>query len=59
VDSLRLPFAFFSEPEQVMLIDADGEAIVRLADSEVQGCETTGRRAKAYLQQLYNYIDSL
>ena len=42
-----------------MLIDADGEAIVRLADSEVQGTETTGRRAKAYLQQLYNYIDSL
>ncbi|MDE6486430.1 MAG: sulfatase-like hydrolase/transferase [Muribaculaceae bacterium] len=59
VDSLRPPFAFFSEPEQVMLIDADGEAIVRLADSEVQGSDPTGRRAKAYLQQLYNYIDSL
>jgi len=52
-------FAFFSEPEQAMLVTPTDSAVLNVATSSVRGDADAGRRCKAYLQELYNYIDSL
>lgn len=58
-DSLDGGFAFFSEPEEAAFISPDGMAVLNVATGESAGGERDGRLVKAYLQTLYNYIDSL
>lgn len=59
-DSCGSDFVFFSEPEQAMMIMPGDSALLNVATSSVHSTEpTSARMCKAYLQRLYNYIDSL
>ncbi len=52
-------FAFYSSPNAFVLTDADGTATIDVATDHATGPKTTATRARAYLQNLYNYLDSL
>lgn len=53
------PFAFYSSPNAISLSDSTGTATVDIVTGEISGDEALADRAKAYLQKLYDYLDSL
>lgn len=50
--------AYLCQPEEVMLLTDNGDAVLNAADPQ-PGDSPAARRLAAYLQVLYNYIDSL
>ena len=53
------PFAFYSSPNAISLSDSTGTATVDIVTGEISGDEALADRAKAKLQKLYDYLDSL
>lgn len=59
LSDIREPFAFYSSPNAIALSDSTGTAVVDIATGRISGDKDKADRAKAYLQKLYNYLDSL
>lgn len=53
------PFAFYSSPNAIALSDSTATATVDISTGTVDGDSTAAVKAKAYIQTLYNYLDSI
>ena len=53
------PFAFYSSPNAIALSDSTATATVDISTGSVDGDSTAAVKAKAYIQTLYNYLDSI
>ena len=53
------PYAFYSSPNDFAISDSTGTTVVDIATGAVQGNEAQATKAKAYLQNLYNYLASI
>ena len=53
------PYAFYSSPNDFAISDSTGTTVVDIATGAVKGNEAQATKAKAYLQNLYNYLDSI
>lgn len=53
------PFAFYSSPNAIALSDSTATATVNISTGTVDGDSTAAVKAKAYIQTLYNYLDSI
>ena len=53
------PFAFYSSPNAIALSDSTATATVDISTGSVDGDSTAAVKAKAYIQTLYNYPDSI
>lgn len=53
------PFAFYSSPNAIALSDSTATATVDISTGSVDGDCTAAVKAKAYIQTLYNYLDSI
>ena len=56
---LPAPFAFYSSPNAIALSDSTATATVDISTGSVDGDCTAAVKAKAYIQTLYNYLDSI
>lgn len=53
------PFAFYSSPNAIALSDSTATATVDISTGATDGDSTAVVKAKAYIQTLYNYLDSI
>lgn len=53
------PFAFYSSPNAIALSDSTATATVDISTGTVDGDSIAAVKAKAYIQTLYNYLDSI
>lgn len=53
------PFAFYSSPNAIALSDSTATATVDISTGTIDGDSTAAVKAKAYIQTLYNYLDSI
>lgn len=53
------PFAFYSSPNAIAMSDSTATATVDISTGSVDGDCTAAVKAKAYIQTLYNYLDSI
>lgn len=53
------PFAFYSSPNAIALSDSTATATIDISTGTVDGDSTAAVKAKAYIQTLYNYLDSI
>lgn len=53
------PFAFYSSPNAIAMSDSTATATVDISTGTVDGDSTAAVKAKAYIQTLYNYLDSI
>lgn len=53
------PFAFYSSPNAFAISDSTGTATVEIATGRVEGDSILAIKAKAYIQTLFDYLDSL
>ncbi len=56
---LPAPFAFYSSPNAIAMSDSTATATVDISTGSVDGDCTAAVKAKAYIQTLYNYLDSI
>ena len=56
---LPAPFAFYSSPNAIAMSDSTATATVDISTGSVDGDCTAAAKAKAYIQTLYNYLDSI
>ncbi len=59
LSDLEAPFAFYSSPNAISLSDSTGTATVDIVTGAISGDREKADHAKAYIQKLYNYLDSL
>lgn len=52
-------FAFYSSPNAFAISDSSNTTIIDIATGNVDGDETSANNAKAYIQTLFNYLDSI
>ncbi len=59
LSELESPFAFYTSPNTIALTDSTGTAFIDIATGNTSGDNAKTDKAKAYIQELYNYLDSL
>lgn len=58
-DTTDIGYAFFSERDAARLLTPEGEATLTVVADQIDGDPGLAEQCKAYLQRLYDYIDSL
>ena len=59
LSDISSPFAFYSSPNAISLSDSTATATVDIVSGQITGDSVNADKAKAYLQKLYDYLDSL